>query len=300
MVDLKEVRRAANRLLSLFRAAERDLFKIEAADRTALVEAIVDDAMLVGLGVDVVGETLNKLLKGLLNGSLVLVFDELINGTENEFTTGRDEFVVDEDELPEMRDEKRLIRLLSSTGLFAGPVALLLLSSLTVLVNKKSSIVLFSLVNSLEFASPEDVSSDDEAIGDSVVVVVVDVVEDGSRLLRVSSLIMFVGKSFLVKPDDDESSGCLNVLDVLIGFNVVVVNLPPPDLELFGLVVVELLLLLLLNRFTGLLMNSSIEVMFFEFKNLFGIVVLFTIELSRSLLLGPFKLSLFEVRFAGG
>ena len=127
-VDLKEVlRRVANLLLlSLFRAAERDLVKIEAADNTALVEGIVDDDTFVLIGRDVVvvlvtEGILNRLLNGLLNGSLVLTPDELINGTENELTggAGDDVFVNEEDELPEIKDETMLIKLLLSVDMFA-------------------------------------------------------------------------------------------------------------------------------------------------------------------------------------
>lgn len=154
-------------------------------------------------------------------------------------------------------------------------------------MNRKSSIVLFNR-NSPEFASFasfED-SSEDET-GASVVVVVVvvvvvlvvvlDALLDGSRLLLVSSFIMLVGRSFLVKPDDESG---LEVLGL--------------SLELFAaLPALNLLLFGTFRPFAGLFMNSRIDVMLLEFKNRFGTVVLLTNE---SLL----KLSRFEERFAGG
>lgn len=73
--------RRANRLFSLFRATDRDLFRIEAADSTALVDGVEGRAVgevgaLVVVVVVVEGGILNKVLNGLLNTLFVLVLEE--------------------------------------------------------------------------------------------------------------------------------------------------------------------------------------------------------------------------------
>jgi len=242
------------------------------------------------LGVVVEDGKLNKFSKfGALNGLLVRVFDEFMNGIENELIEEGDDDDDDEDAFKdefEINDEKILIKLLLSNDDLFVPIGLLfssLLLSLAVLVNRKSSIVLFILVNSFEFASFDELSSDDDnddgvvvdvvLVVVVVVVVLVDAVEIDSKLLLESS---FIGRSLRVNPLLDDG---LEVVDLLF--------------DLF-----ELLLLLLL--FGRLLIKSSIEVILFEFRNLLeGIVVLLIIELNRSLAL-LFKLNLFDVRLVTG
>lgn len=83
-VGRKEEDRRANRLFSLLRAADRDRFKMEAADSTALVDALEGDAvageLVVVVEVTVVDEgvfgMLNRVLNGLLNTLFVRVLED--------------------------------------------------------------------------------------------------------------------------------------------------------------------------------------------------------------------------------
>lgn len=84
-VRREEDDRRANRLFSLLRAADRDRFKMEAADRTALVDGLEDDAVEEAGELVVVVETvegdgvlgiLNRVLNGLLNTLFVRVLDD--------------------------------------------------------------------------------------------------------------------------------------------------------------------------------------------------------------------------------